>query len=198
MTHVRKTDQVFDLDRIESEIASLEATFPFKFNALCLTHPLGDFSEIEKLHVGCGSLYVAEEKKWRYLEPDFKVFNERLKGTYLHDVYSRMQELTGGFIGRFRIMRLNSKACYYMHDDADSPRYHLAIQTNPDAFFIFETPQGGHEVARIPRDGCIYEFDARDRHTAINAGHESRTHLVFSNTRLWIPKEEQVYLEPRP
>lgn len=198
MSRIRRLELRFDLQRIESEIDALEAKTPFKYNALCLTHPEEIEPEAEKFHIGCGSMYVADEKKWRYLEPDFNVFHEALLGSYLHEIYLRMQEHTNQCIGRFRIMRLNPKTSYTMHEDADSPRFHVAVRTNRDCLFIFEGKDGSFEVGRIPNDGHVYEFDARDNHTAINASLQPRTHLVFSNTRLWIPVEEQVYLRPLP
>jgi hypothetical protein len=73
---------------------------------------------------------------------------------------------------RTRFLWLNFQSCYSMHFD-DTPRIHVPLITNPDAFIVFKSGLVQHlEI------GKVYWVNTREMHTAINGGIEPRLHLV--------------------
>jgi hypothetical protein len=73
-------------------------------------------------------------------------------------------------------MTINPKTAYSVHTDP-RPRYHLAVDTNPNAFFVFPIHQ---EIVHIPEDGYVYWINTTMAHTFVNCGDKPRTHFVFS------------------
>ena len=111
------------------------------------------------------------DKKDRVIKnsSEFTILNEIYEGT----VFANMiQDVNGQ---RARIMHMNDYTAYSVHKDM-TPRYHLALITNPNAYFIFPTL---NEIVHIPDDGCLYEVDTTILHSFVNCGPE-RTHLVIS------------------
>jgi hypothetical protein len=102
-------------------------------------------------------------------ESDYNVLNEMYEGTIFEDI---IQDLDGV---RSRIMTKKMHTTYSVHKDK-TPRYHLALITNPNAYFIFPTL---NEIMHIPADGFVYEVDTTLPHSFVNCG-EDRTHLVIS------------------
>ena len=100
---------------------------------------------------------------------DFVVLNEGYEDTIFADVIRD----TGGV--RSRIMIMLKHTTYSVHYDK-TPRYHMALITNPDAYFIFPTL---NKIIHIPADGFVYEVDTTIPHSFVNCGQE-RTHLVIS------------------
>ena len=100
---------------------------------------------------------------------DFSILNEGYENTTFADVIRD----TGGV--RSRIMILEQGTAYSVHYDK-TPRYHMALITNPNAYFIFPTL---NEIIHIPSDGFVYEVDTTIPHSFVNCG-EERTHLVIS------------------
>lgn len=105
-------------------------------------------------------------------ERDFTQINPPIKGTYLEQVIRSIPFPTG----RCRIMRLMSHRCYSVHYDS-SPRVHLPLVTNPDAFLAFPEQS---KLFHLPADGSMYLADTRLRHTAMNGGSAERFHIVAS------------------
>jgi hypothetical protein len=103
------------------------------------------------------------------VELDYSILNEIYEGTVFEDV---IRDLTGV---RSRIMTKKMHTTYSVHFDP-APRYHLALITNPNAYFIFPTL---NEIMHIPADGFVYEVDTTLPHSFVNCG-EDRTHLVIS------------------
>ena len=68
---------------------------------------------------------------------------------------------------------------------------HLALNTNPNAYFIFpknpieqtatEAINIPGEIIHIPADGYVYTVDTTKPHMFVNAGEGSRTHLIMSH-----------------
>jgi hypothetical protein len=144
-----------------------------------LTHTTRDLSEEEKITESIGSIYDFDEKKYKFKETDFCVFNERYKNTYLHEMYKSIPH-----IGRFRIMTLVGPSCYTIHKDL-SRRYHYAVETNENCIFLF--PQNNVQV-HIPQDGNLYLLDTRYPHTFVNGSRFTRTHLVFDDLSSLLPR----------
>ena len=103
------------------------------------------------------------------VELDYSILNEIYEGTVFEDV---IRDLTGV---RSRIMTKKMHTTYSVHFDP-APRYHLALITNPNAYFIFPTL---NQIMHIPADGCLYEVDTTIPHSFVNCGPD-RTHLVIS------------------
>ena len=111
------------------------------------------------------------DKKDRVIKnsSEFTILNEIYEGT----VFANMiQDVNGQ---RARIMHMNDYTAYSVHKDM-TPRYHLALITNPNAYFIFPTL---NQIMHIPADGCLYEVDTTILHSFVNCGPD-RTHLVIS------------------
>ena len=102
-------------------------------------------------------------------QSEYKILNEAYEGTVFADI---IQDVNGE---RARIMEMNPSTTYTVHRD-NSPRYHLALITNPNAYFLFPTL---NEIIHIPADGCLYEVDTTILHSFVNCGPD-RTHLVIS------------------
>ena len=111
------------------------------------------------------------DKKDRIIkvQSEYTVLNEVYGGT----VFAEMIQDVGG--ERSRIMEMNAYTTYSVHKD-NSPRYHLALITNPNAYFIFPTL---NQIMHIPADGYLYEVDTTTPHSFVNCGPD-RTHLVIS------------------
>jgi len=111
------------------------------------------------------------DKKDRVIKnsSEFTILNEIYEGT----VFANMiQDVNGE---RARIMHMNDYTAYSVHKDM-TPRYHLALITNPNAYFIFPTL---NQIMHIPADGCLYEVNTTILHSFVNCGPD-RTHLVIS------------------
>lgn len=127
---------------------------------------------------GIGSTYRLKEGKHTVSQNDFTTTTKRLSGTYLDlvikDVEKFAAETDGVKIGRIRIMRLKSKACYTLHKDQEEFRYHIPLSTDDRCFFVV-----GDEIARMPEVGKLYRLRTNHHHTAVNASWQSRTHILF-------------------
>jgi len=112
------------------------------------------------------------EKKDRIIkvQSEYTILNEVYEGTVFADI---IRDVNGV---RSRIMEMNAYTSYSVHKD-NSPRYHLALITNPNAYFIFPTL---NEIMHIPDDGYLYEVDTTILHSFVNCGPDDRTHLVIS------------------
>ncbi len=167
---IEKLNKTFDINKALSEAEYLFMRYASQTNQICLTHRPG---AQDKLFDGIGSLYDYNQQKLMALESDFTEFNENLTHTYLYQIYKQFPR-----IGRFRIMRIKPITCYSIHKD-NNPRIHIALKTNPNAYFIF--PED-NEVFQIPVDGYAYRVDTRRTHTYINGSRtEDRIHLVLDD-----------------
>jgi len=108
-------------------------------------------------------------RKTDKVELDYSMLNEIYDSTVFEDV---IRDLNGV---RSRIMTKKMHTTYSVHFDP-APRYHLALITNPNAYFIFPTL---NEIMHIPADGFVYEVDTTLPHSFVNCG-KDRTHLVIS------------------
>ena len=113
--------------------------------------------------------YAFYQKRFRKKQSEYTILNEAYEGTVFADI---IRDVTGI---RSRIIYRNSCTSNSVHRD-NSPRYHVALITNPNAYFIFPTL---NEVIHIPADGYIYEVDTTILHTFVNCGPD-RTHLIIA------------------
>ena len=103
------------------------------------------------------------------VETDYTMLNEVYGGT----LFDRVIRDVNGV--RARLMTKKMHSTYSVHSDK-TPRYHLALITNPNAYFIFPTL---NEIMHIPADGYVNEGDTTLPHSFANCGPD-RTHLVIS------------------
>lgn len=175
---ITKINKTFDVDLIQSDLERIIKKYGWnETDQLCFNHPKEIIDPVERLYLGADSLWNYKEKKFNYTEQQFTVLNNELHDTYLEEIFNYVKE-TYGPIGRFRAMKLKPKSCLSLHIDFDNPRYHIPVITNENCFFIHfaDEPQ----INYMSDVGCLYKFDSRIKHTAINASKTDRIHLVFS------------------
>ena len=127
--------------------------------------------------VAIGSLKNSE-----YEESDFTEFHSGYRTSVFYDFYTKLQDHIPFKLGRMRLMIMKPKTCLTIHTDKDL-RYHIAIRTNENCLLMTDDKKHGWQAEHIPTDGFVYQFDARKKHTAINASEtESRIHLVVGTT----------------
>ena len=113
--------------------------------------------------------YAFYQERFRKKQSEYTILNEAYEGTVFADIIRDVNGI------RSRIIYRNSCTTNSVHKD-NSPRYHVALITNPNAYFIFPTL---NEVIHIPADGCVYEVDTTILHTFVNCGTD-RTHLIIA------------------
>ena len=116
----------------------------------------------------CGSF-----KGTQRLESDYNILNTFYKDTIFETIINDLNAV------RSRFMVISKHRTYSIHQDK-SPRYHLALETNPHAYFIFPSVDDSTtaNLYHVPVDGRVYWVDTRMPHTFINAG-PVRTHMVM-------------------
>ena len=174
---IRKTNHFYDLDRclvewelIQSRIGDNLWSKPLGVNRqTCIQRSNKD--DVNPYTDGTGSIYGNNPVKDRILmiQSDYIILNDIYEDTVFADV---IRDMHGE---RSRIMHMQPHTTYSVHKDK-SPRYHLALITNPNAYFIFPTL---NEIVHIPADGYVYEVDTTILHSFVNCGPD-RMHLVMS------------------
>lgn len=165
-----------DLARLNQATDELLQKFPFhsKFLQVSLVHSDFDKTPGQKVYSGIGSLYDFQTQSYFSDPAIFNIFNEEFKSTYFFEVYEQVKNSIDQKLGRVRLMLRPPSSCYSMHSD-ESVRYHIAVQTNSECYFLFKN----EGIFQIPDDGHIFEFQAQKLHTGLNAGKTNRIHLVF-------------------
>ena len=117
---------------------------------------------------GCGSFRGTQR-----LESDYNIFNSFYESTIFETIINDLN------VVRSRFMVMSEHRTYSIHQDK-SPRYHVALETNPDAYFLFPSTDGSKtaNLYHVPADGHVYWVDTTMSHTFVNAGPD-RTHLVM-------------------
>ena len=115
---------------------------------------------------GCGSFSGTQRS-----ESDYNIFNSFYESTIFETIIKDLNAV------RSRFMVLSEHRTYSIHQDK-LPRYHLALETNPHAYFLFPSSSRTANLYHVPTDGHVYWVDTRVPHTFINAGPD-RTHLVM-------------------
>lgn len=169
---IKETAWEFSASQALKEAKKIVECYGLQGGQISLTHRPGIKSEHDKLFDATGSIYNYKTGKFRAVEEDFSVFNEKFRGTFLYEIYC-----TIGQIGRMRIMSMNGPTAYTVHRD-QRKRYHLALQTNPSCFFVFPDDD---EIIHVPADNKVYEIDTMYNHTFVNGSKEERIHLVMDN-----------------
>ena len=112
---------------------------------------------------GVGSQPGVAETIWDKLHPN-------LEGTWWEEFFASIPFK----LYRSRLMVIHPRTCYSIHSDL-TPRLHIAIDTHPQARFIFTDPPA---VVHIPDSGHAWWIDTRFEHTALNGSLKPRIHFV--------------------
>jgi hypothetical protein len=157
----RPLEQYVDLGRLRAETWSLLADVPFdERNQICLqTGGIDDWYE------GTGAMPGGEDLS------KFDEMHPKLKGTWWESFIKNLPYK----VSRTRIARLPPRKCYSVHQDFHRT-LHIAIHTNPKAYFLFVKEQ---RLIHISADSDIWYVDTKRLHTAFNGGDESRLHLMM-------------------
>lgn len=181
---ISKTSLFFDLEQTQRALSDLLSRTTWgPTGQIALTRARDVPADVDPFHHGTGDWIDPKTRKMIFPESHFRFLDERLHGTYFEEIYKRVNEGVPEAVARMRIMQLMPRACYSYHAD-DEYRYHLAIESNPTAFVIFEDLPPQH----IPMDGWLYGFEARKKHTAINCGMRPRVHIVITT----YPRDENL------
>ena len=183
---IRKTNHCYDLDKCLVEWELIQSRFgdnlwskPLGVNRqTCIQRSNKD--DVNPYTDGTGSITGRKgpagvdgnnpaEDRILMSQSDYIILNDIYEGTVFADV---IRDMHGE---RSRIMHMQPRTSYFVHQDK-TPRYHLALITNPNAYFIFPTL---NEIVHIPADGYVYEVDTTILHSFVNCGPD-RTHLVIS------------------
>lgn len=150
---------MIDIQKIKQEVFSLpEYDAPAQFILQ------GVKNQKDKKY-GIGKATNLNHKEEEYIYPLYNI-------PYTNSI---MQELG---LYRTRIMKMKPKSTYTWHADY-TKRLHIPLQSDWEkCFMLFETVDGSFEVLRMEPNGNYYEVDTTRNHTAINASHTPRIHLV--------------------
>ena len=145
----------YNLDKVKLEVDYLTEKYDWKHNRLSLQSPTGNF--YDGVTASTSMQYKETEYTQENLPPEWEIS----KFIRNHDLY------------RARIVKLNPKSCYGMHQD--KPKHmHLAVITHPNCKLIVDDI-----MYHIPADGCPYMVDTTKHHTALNASIDlKRIHII--------------------
>ena len=91
---------------------------------------------------------------------------------YTFEVSNQIRELFNFNSITYRSVEPNT--AYNWHKDRGKISYHIPLISNPGCHFVYDS-----ESYHMKVDGCIYKADTESLHTFVNAGQESRVHLIF-------------------
>lgn len=160
-TRFKRYHQVLvDLDTLKTESHNLmwDSTTGAYFNQRSLQTDGADNWE-----AGTGSKDGLDEAVWDVLHP-------KLVGTWWEHFFTSLPFK----VYRSRLMVIQPRTCYSLHSDR-TPRIHIAIDSHPQARFIFTNPPA---VAHIPTDGHPWWVDTTKEHSAMNGSLKPRIHFV--------------------
>ncbi len=156
----KRLDIAVDLSRLKAEAHSLMWDYPngrYHIQRSLQTSGTTDWD------AGIGSQEGIDERVWDKLHPD-------LVGTWWEEFFASLPLK----VYRSRLMVMYPRTCYSIHADR-TPRVHIAIDTHPQARFVFTDPP---ILAHIPSDGRVWWVDTTLEHTAINSSLKPRIHFV--------------------
>jgi hypothetical protein len=173
---VEQTALRFSRAKLVKALAEIQRRYDFHshYNCISLVHSLRARSGKQRAYDGVGPLFDRHDRKFLRDPLEFTIFNREFEDLYFYEVYKKVSEWSPLRIGRVRLFLRHPGTCLHMHTD-DSPRYHLAITSNPGSFFFFKD-KGTYQ---IPTDGHLYKCDTTRLHTVFNAGETPRVHLIF-------------------
>lgn len=164
MKLVEELDFEFDFDKFKKECPNIKSdVFGFRMSGLSVQHrkntplPWSNVDGLDSLsHYGknCN-------------DEDFNVVHENFVNTEYEKIINNFN------LVRSRIMFLNGKNCYSIHQD-NTWRLHIPIKTNLDCLFYFPDYKEHFHL----EEGKIYKVNTLEKHTFINAGWDNRIHFI--------------------
>lgn len=169
---IEKLDYSVDIEELQETVIDFLYRYHWdKSNQLCLLNTKDVLSG--NPYQGIGHIKEPGYPAFGYKEGDFTVFHSDYENTILGKIYKEFPLP----ICRMRLMRVPVKRCYTMHVDGDTHRYHFAVISNEDAFFVFKNQQ---RIQSIPVDGHAYKVHVKEPHTFVNTNADfDRIHLVL-------------------
>ena len=162
-----------DVNELHSVCKEFVSVHPFpKHNQLCFLNTKDCNPDPDQ---GTGNKLNPDAKMYNLNDEDFTEFHPMWKDTLLYDVYKNFPKP----VTRMRLMQLNPKNTYSIHiDGRNEVRYHIAVQTTPDTYFMYGDTL---ELIHVPADGNAYEFNVERPHSFINFNRNNyRWHLVLN------------------
>lgn len=150
----------FDLARLKTEAHSLmfDST-----NGVYSTQRSLQTDGSADWDISTGSKPDIDESVWDKLHPE-------LAGTWWEEFFATLPLK----VYRARLLTIQPRTCYSIHTDR-TPRIHIAIDTHPQARFIFTNPPA---LRHIPADGHAWWIDTTKEHSAMNGSLKPRIHFV--------------------
>lgn len=141
-------------------------------NQLCFLNTKNHKPDPEQ---GTGNQRHPEANMFTLNEHDFTEFLPEWKDSMLYEIYKNFPLP----VTRMRLMRVPPKRTYSMHRDGDNEiRYHIAVKTNPHAYFVYGDTL---DMIHVPADGNCYKFDVSRIHSYVNFNPiEERWHIVLN------------------
>ena len=171
-TVIEKMNIKVDLELLrETVLGFLDRYHWEKSNQLCLLntqdHTPGD------PYQGIGHVNEPTYGAFGYKETDFNVFHPDYRNTILGEIYYSFPHP----VCRMRLLRVPAKRCYTFHSDGPTYRYHVAVISNENAFFVYKELE---RIFFVPPDGHFYKVDVNPPHTFVNTNSDfDRIHLVL-------------------
>lgn len=122
-------------------------------------------------------------------EKHFTVLPAEVERTYFGKMIRQIEErhlkkFGTPFGGRYQLIWVNSMSCYPLHVDKHTPhRYHVALKTNPDCWWVFRDKTDDISLLHMPADGRVWYLDPiQQEHSVANMGHMPRCHLLMTSS----------------
>ena len=183
MEYVEKTNYQFDLDQLNFEWNHIKDFILTKdhwhLNRTCLQHSKTCVNQYtEGLR---GDVFKADASS---SASDFYLINDIYRGTLFEEIINILNVVSS----RIKVIDEHWRGTS-VHIDR-TKRSHLALNTNPNAHFIFPRnpiEKKETEIIHIPADGYVYKVDTTKPHTLHPARIQafgipkeySRTHLIM-------------------
>jgi hypothetical protein len=104
------------------------------------------------------------------------------QGSYTASVVQRLDSYFRQYGERVTIAKftiLHSRECYVVHSDFMQYRYHVPVKTNEHVYFMAD-----RVLIQMQQAGKLYRIRTDNQHTVMNAGNESRIHLIIDTCKL--------------
>jgi hypothetical protein len=179
---IKEINLAVDLDKLKTDINQLLTVTTWEpLNQIGLKYRP---AAVDPWADSLGSIYDRKNASDLALENNFTEWNPQTP-EYTRSIIDQLAQTLNIGIGRVRFMLLKPKTGLTIHRDKEV-RYHLAIDSNPDAYISIskfskttDEDLGSCGVNyHIPANGYWYLVDTRYRHHVYNGGNTDRIHLV--------------------
>ena len=167
-----KLDKQYNIDKILEEFNTIvcdigwDPSAPKYWNSITLQSPNGDI-----FHQDCraDNFYVDVNND---KSVDFNRDNESYKTLNIPADWELSKFIVENNLTRTKLISIMPTFCYKVHTDWTN-RIQMALVTDPNCYYIEEGIS-----YHIPVDGYGYVTETTKPHTAINASHKDRIHVI--------------------